>query len=55
MFTLPTDFATNSLAYIGTLITDLASPIYIVVGLALGMWVINFIVGLFTRRARARR
>lgn len=55
VFTLPADFATATLAYIGTLFTDLATPIYILVGLALGMWIINFVVGMFTRRARARR
>jgi hypothetical protein len=55
MFTLPVDFATSSLAYIGALITDLATPIYILIGISLGMMIINFIVGLFSRRARARR
>lgn len=54
-FTLPEDFATSSLAYIGGLITDLSTPIYILVGITLAMWIINFVVGLFTRRARARR
>lgn len=55
MFTLPADFATATLAYIGNLFTDLATPIYILIGIALGMWIINFVVGLFTRRGRARR
>jgi hypothetical protein len=55
MFTLPADFASTSLAYIGTLITDLSTPIYILIGISLGMWVINYVVGLFTRRGRARR
>lgn len=55
VFTLPADFASSTLAYIGSFFTDLATPIYIVIGLALAMWVINFVIGLFTRRARARR
>jgi len=55
LFTLPSDFASATLAYVGNLITDLAVPIYIIIGIVLGMWIINFIVGLFTRRARARR
>jgi hypothetical protein len=54
-FTLPADFATSSLAYVGGLITDLSVPIYLLVGITLGMWIINFVVGLFGRRSRARR
>jgi hypothetical protein len=55
LFTLPADFASTSLAYVGSLVTDLSVPIYIIIGISLGMWIINYVVGLFSRRARARR
>lgn len=43
----PTNFATSSLAYAGELITDLKMPIFLIVGLGLGAWVIRFTVLLF--------
>jgi hypothetical protein len=52
LFGIPSDFAEKSLAYVGGLITDLATPIYILVGILLAMFLIEFILGLFSRKRK---
>jgi hypothetical protein len=47
-----TDFASNTLAYIGNLFTDLSVPIYILIGIMLGMWLIDYLLGIFARKRK---
>lgn len=54
LFTLPTDFVTNSTAYIGQVMTDASPVLTLIVGISLAIYVINWLVGLFTRRAKAK-
>lgn len=54
LFTLPTDFVSSSTAYIGDLMTDGQAVLTLVVGISLGIWVINWLLGLITRRAKAK-
>jgi hypothetical protein len=48
-----TDFASNTLAYVGYLWTDLSTPILMIVGLVVGFFVINKVISLITKRTRA--
>jgi len=54
LFTLPADFASTSLAYIGSYFTDLKEPLFLIVGTAMFMWVGGWIVGKITSRGRTR-
>jgi hypothetical protein len=49
-----TDFASNTLAYIGNLFTDLSVPIYILIGIMLGMWLIDYLLGIFARKRKLK-
>lgn len=55
LFTLPDTFVASSTAYVGDLISDIQGPVVLIFGIALGMWVLNYVLGLATRRGRARR
>jgi hypothetical protein len=48
------DFATNTLAYVGGLFTDLSTPIYILIGITLGMWLIDYLLGLFAQKRKQK-
>lgn len=48
--TLPENFITDCLAYVGTLFTDASLLIILAIGLPLGFWVIHKVIAL----ARAR-
>jgi hypothetical protein len=50
----PSDFATNTLAYIGYLISDLSVPIYILIGFMLAVWLIDYLLGLFTQKRKEK-
>ncbi|MBE3095480.1 MAG: hypothetical protein IMZ52_10655 [Actinobacteria bacterium] len=51
-FTLPVDFATGSIAYVGGLFTDLNTPIYILIGFSLAFLVGDWIVGKFKTKEK---
>ena len=53
LFTLPADFVSSSTAYIGDLFTDLKAPIVLLVGISLGMWIINYVIAKFRSRAKS--
>jgi len=50
MFSLPTDFVTSTVAYIGYLFTDLSGLIVIAVGIPLGFYVIKKVIGILPKR-----
>ncbi len=54
-FNLPADFASSSLAYIGTLFTDLSVPIYILIGFSLFFWVGNWVIGKFRDTSKEKK
>lgn len=49
MITLPGDFATTMLAYVGELFTDLTPAIGVIVGVPLGFWVVGKVISLIKR------
>lgn len=49
MITLPVDFATTMLAYVGELFTDLTPAIGIIVGVPVGFWVVGKVITLLKR------
>lgn len=58
IITLPDNFVTSTLAYIGQLVTDLAPALILVIGLPLGFWGIAKLIavvrgGFRTRSGRA--
>lgn len=55
MITIPEDFATSMLAYVGEIFTDLQSVIIILVGLPLAFWAVSKVVGLIRGGFRTRR
>lgn len=46
LFGIPSDFALMSTSYIGGLITDLSPALYILIGIILGMWLIESLISL---------
>ena len=50
IITIPVDFVSNSLAYVGQLFTDLNLLIVLVIGLPLGFWVIRKVISLVRTR-----
>jgi hypothetical protein len=50
LFTLPADFVTSSVAYIGYFFTDLSSLLVIAIGVPLAFYVIKKIIGLLPKR-----
>jgi len=55
IITIPVDFATSMVAYVGTLFTDLTPVIVILVGLPLGFWAVGKVIGLIRGGFRSRR
>ncbi len=49
LFGIPSNFAQMTTSYIGELINDLSPALYILIGIIIGMWIINYIVGLFRK------
>jgi hypothetical protein len=49
IISLGEDFVTSTIAYVGYFFTDLKTVLYLVIGLPLGVWVINVVIGLFGR------
>jgi hypothetical protein len=50
IITLPANFVSDSLAYVGNLFTDLSSVIVLVIGLPLAFWVIRKTISLVRAR-----
>lgn len=50
IITLGENFATNTLAYVGQLFTDLSVLVYLAIGLPLAFWVIRKIISLIKSR-----
>lgn len=48
--TIPSEFATSTLAYAGALFTDLTLVVYLAIGLPMGFWVIRKVIGLVRAR-----
>jgi len=48
--TLPVDFLTNLLGYVGDLFTDLSPVVALVIGLPLAFWAIRRVIGLVRAR-----
>jgi len=48
--TIPGDFVTSTLAYVGTVFTDLNLLIVLIIGLPLGFWVIRKVISLVRAR-----
>ena len=44
---IPPDFATSVFAYVGSFFSDLSKPNYILIGIALALFIIEFVVALF--------
>jgi len=55
IITLPSEFATSMMAYVGQLFTDLTPAIIVLVGLPLAFWAVNRVVGLVRGGFRTRR
>ena len=55
MITLPGDFATSMLAYVGELFTDLSPAIVVIVGLPLAFWAVSKTISLVKGGFRSRR
>lgn len=54
IITLPQDFVTSSLAYIGQLFTDLTPAIILCIGLPLGFWALAKVIALVRGGFRVR-
>lgn len=50
IITLPVDFITNMMAYVGDLFTDLSTLVVLVIGLPLAFWVIRKTISLVRAR-----
>jgi len=50
IITVPSEFATQTLAYAGDLFTDLSLVIILAIGLPMGFWVIRKIISLVRAR-----
>ena len=48
--TITSEFATNTLAYAGSLFTDLTSVIVLAIGMPMGFWVIKKVISLVKAR-----
>ena len=48
-------FVSSSLAYVGQLFTDVSLLLYLLVGIPIGFWIINKVIGLAVGRTRGRR
>jgi hypothetical protein len=55
IITIPVDFASSTLAYVGQLFTDLAPILYLVVGLYVAFWVASKVIALARGGFRSRR
>lgn len=55
IITLPVDFSTSMLAYVGELFTDLAPAIAVVVGLPVAFWAVGKTISLIKGGFRSRR
>lgn len=49
IFTLPENFATTTLAYVGTIFSDLSGLIFLIVGVLLAALVIEIIFGILRK------
>ncbi len=55
IITLPVDFATSMLGYVGELFTDLTPAIVVIVGLPVAFWAVGKTVSLIKGGFRSRR
>jgi len=55
LFAFPEDFITSSTAYLADTLEAVKIPFYLVFGICLMMWLVNWLLGLVGRRTRARR
>lgn len=55
IITLPVDFATSMLGYVGELFTDLTPAIVVIVGLPVAFWAVSKTVSLIKGGFRSRR
>lgn len=44
---IPSDFASSVFAYIGSFFSVLSTPVYILIGIGLGLFIVEFIIALF--------
>jgi hypothetical protein len=54
LITLPEDFVSSSLAYVGNLFTDLSPLLIVVIGLPIAFWVIKSVLGVVRFRTSRR-
>ena len=55
LFAFPEDFITSSTEYLASTLDAVKIPLALVFGIALMMWIVNWIVGFVGRRAHARK
>lgn len=55
IITLPSEFVTSTLAYVGTIFTDLTPAVILVIGLPLGFWFVSKTIALVRGGFRSRR
>lgn len=53
--TIPADYATSTLAYAGSMFTDLSDLVMLVIGLPVAFWVIQKVIGVAKAGFRTRK